>query len=120
MHYYTDVLKKYAVFNGRATRREFWMFWLIDLVITIAIVVAEMALGLGSIPGYIYVFAVLLPTLGVTVRRLHDTGRSGWWWLIGAIPLIGGIWLLVLLAGESSRDETFGPYPGTADPLPAV
>ncbi|MFJ3723701.1 DUF805 domain-containing protein [Streptomyces sp. NPDC090045] len=119
MHYYTDVLKKYAVFGGRATRREFWMFWLIDTALVIALIVLGDALG-TSIPETVYGAAVLLPSLAVTVRRLHDTGRSGWMVLIALLPLIGYIWLLVLLASKSSTDESYGPYPGTADPLPAL
>ncbi|MFG3280323.1 DUF805 domain-containing protein [Streptomyces sp. NPDC048111] len=120
MHYYTDVLKKYATFSGRATRGEYWWFWLIDAVIMVAIMIAQAALDLGSIPVYLYVLATWLPTLAVTVRRLHDSGRSGWMVLVGMIPGIGYIWLLILCASESSTDESYGPYPGTADPLPAI
>ncbi|WP_327412135.1 DUF805 domain-containing protein [Streptomyces sp. NBC_01233] len=119
MHYYTDVLKKYAVFSGRATRREFWMFWLIDTGLVIALIVLDDALG-TSVPETVYALATFLPSLAVTVRRLHDTGRSGWMVLIAVLPLIGYIWLLVILASASSTDESYGPCPGTADPLPAL
>ncbi|WP_078966260.1 DUF805 domain-containing protein [Streptomyces sp. WM6378] len=71
-------------------------------------------------PVLIYTLATVLPNLAVTVRRLHDTSRSGWWCLLSFAPLIGVIWLVVMLAGRSDCDETYGPYPGTADPLPAV
>jgi uncharacterized membrane protein YhaH (DUF805 family) len=120
MHYYTDVLKKYATFKGRASRAEFWMFVLIDSIISIALYVGGPALGMGSVPVLIYTVATVLPNLAVTVRRLHDTSRSGWWCLLNFAPLIGVIWLVVMLAGRSDYDETYGPYPGTADPLPAV
>ncbi|MCT9089672.1 DUF805 domain-containing protein [Streptomyces sp. ASQP_92] len=120
MHYYTDALKRYAVFRGRATRAEYWMFWLIDSAIVIAFIAAEQFLGISYIPCYIYVFATVLPTWAVTVRRLHDSGRSGWTILVGLIPGIGGIALLLLCASASSTDESYGPYPGTANPLPAL
>ncbi|AYG85112.1 Inner membrane protein YhaH [Streptomyces hundungensis] len=120
MHYYIDALRKYATFRGRATRAEYWTFWLIDTAIVIAFIATEQFLGLSLIPGYIYVIATVLPTWAVTVRRLHDTGRSGWVILVGLIPGIGGIALLLLCALESSTDESYGPYPGTTLPLSAI
>ena len=116
MHWYTGVLKKYAVFEGRATRPEFWWFTLIDLTITIAMVVVAGAIVGGSAIFLtdIYTLAVLLPRLGVTVRRLHDTNHSGWLILISIIPLIGMIVLLGTLAAESSRANNYGPDPQVA------
>ncbi|KOU53152.1 DUF805 domain-containing protein [Streptomyces sp. WM6378] len=119
MHYYTDVLKKYATFKGRATRAEFWMFALIDTIVSVALYFAGPALGLGAVPVIVYTVATALPNLAVTARRLHDTGRSGWNVLWGIIP-IGSIAVLIMCANESSTDESYGPYPGTADPLPAI
>ncbi|MFJ3964996.1 DUF805 domain-containing protein [Streptomyces sp. NPDC090036] len=118
MHYYTDVLKKYAVFSGRATRREYWMFTLIDTVFLIALFLLDSYLG-TTVPESVYALAVLPPTIGVSVRRLHDTGRSGWWIIAALVPLIGAFWLLWVMTIPSSTDESYGPYPGTADPLPA-
>ncbi|WP_327260349.1 DUF805 domain-containing protein [Streptomyces sp. NBC_01232] len=118
VHYYTDVLKKYAVFSGRATRREYWMFTLIDTVFLIALILLDSYLG-TTVPESVYALAVLLPTIGVSVRRLHDTGRSGWWIVVALVPLIGAFWLLWVMTIPSSTDESYGPYPGTADPLPA-
>ncbi|MGW1871253.1 DUF805 domain-containing protein [Streptomyces mauvecolor] len=119
MRYYIDGLRKYATFKGRATRAEFWMFALIDSVITVALYFGGPALGIGMVPVILYTLATVLPNLAVTVRRLHDTGRSGWNVLWGVIP-IGSIAVLIMCVGESSTDESYGPYPGTADPLPAV
>ncbi|WP_424210973.1 DUF805 domain-containing protein [Streptomyces sp. BI20] len=118
MNIYLDVLKKYAVFSGRARRQEYWIFFLVNLGISIVLAIIDYALGTGSIIGGLYSLAVLLPGLGVAVRRLHDTGKSGWWILIALIPLIGGIWLIVLLATEGQRNPNqYGPDPKAA---PAV
>jgi len=124
MHWYLDVLKKYAVFSGRARRQEYWMFFLFNILIIFALAFIEVLLspvtanargtsgGNESVLASIYQLAVLLPTLAVAVRRLHDTGRSGWWLLIALIPLVGGIILLVWLAQDSqSGDNSYGPNP---------
>ena len=92
--YRTLMTQKYASFSGRARRTEYWMFFLVYFVIALVIGVVE---GLLSIGGYltgIFALVHLLPSLGVTVRRLHDTGRSGWWLLLMLVPFIGGLFLL--------------------------
>ncbi|OGE83793.1 MAG: hypothetical protein A2846_00095 [Candidatus Doudnabacteria bacterium RIFCSPHIGHO2_01_FULL_49_9] len=97
---YIEVLKKYAVFSGRAGRREYWMFVLANLIVSF---------GLGIISGMLdmkilyqlYTLAVIIPSLAVAARRLHDTDRSGWWLFIGAIPFIGVLILIVFMAQES-------------------
>lgn len=118
MNWYLEVLKKYAVFDGRARRKEYWYFFLINTVISIFLAfidsftgtISEEA-GLGLLSG-IYALAVLIPGLSVTVRRLHDTDRSGWWILIGLIPVIGGIALLVFMVLDSTPgDNQYGPNP---------
>lgn len=120
MHWYLDVLKKYVAFSGRASRPEFWWFFLINLIVSIVLTVADMQLGLIAAGGVaitstIYQLAVLLPSLGVSVRRLHDTDRSGWWMLIGLIPLIGLIVLLVFFIMASTPGENrHGSNPGVA------
>jgi len=118
MNWYLTVLKKYAVFGGRARRKEYWMFLLFNIIFTIVAVILDNVLGtaienLGYGLFYIlYGLAVLLPALAVTVRRLHDTGKSGWWIFISLIPLIGAIWLLVLLATDSQPGKNqYGPNP---------
>ncbi|MFI5963813.1 DUF805 domain-containing protein [Streptomyces asoensis] len=114
MHWYVDVLKKYAVFGGRARRQEYWMFTLFSVIISIVIAIIDSVIG-SSILGILYTLAVLLPSLGVAVRRLHDTDRSGWWILIGLIPLVGAIILIVFLATEGKQEPNqYGPNPKLA------
>jgi uncharacterized membrane protein YhaH (DUF805 family) len=114
MSWYTAVLKNYAGFDGRARRREYWMFNLVNGVI--AIILDLIAIAAKSTPLLIvylvYALAVFVPSLAVLIRRLHDTGRSGAWFWIGLIPLVGGIWLLVLtvLDGDSGANR-YGPDP---------
>ncbi len=107
MNWYLKVLKKYAVFEGRAQRAEYWYFILFTILISIVLAFIDMGTGtfnqetgFGVISG-IYSLAVLIPTIAVGVRRLHDTNRTGWWILIGLIPLIGFIVLLVFFVIDS-------------------
>jgi len=118
MNWYLAVLKKYAVFSGRARRKEYWMFVLFNIIFTIVAVILDNVLGtaieeLGYGLFYIvYGLAVIIPALAVTVRRLHDTGKSGWWIFISLIPFIGAIWLIVLLATDSQPGANqYGPNP---------
>ena len=105
MNYYLDVLKKYATFSGRARRNEDWMFVLINAIVVMAISLIEYAAGTNGIIGYIYGLALIIPMIAVTVRRLHDIGKSGFWYFICLIPLIGSIWLLVLLCKDSQPGQ---------------
>ncbi len=119
MNWYIGVLKKYAEFNGRARRKEYWMFILFNMIITFVIALVE---GLAGSPGFlsmIYGLAVLLPAIGVTIRRLHDTDRTGWWILIAFIPLVGAIVLLVFMVMDSNPgDNQHGPNPkADAEPV---
>jgi uncharacterized membrane protein YhaH (DUF805 family) len=130
MSWYIAVLKKYAVFSGRARRKEFWMFVLFNVIFSIVATLLDRVLGtrvgeMGN--GWIsilYSLAVLIPSLAVAVRRLHDIGKSGWWLLISLIPLIGAIWLLILYIKDSQPgDNQYGPNPkgvGLAEPTPAA
>ncbi|MET9510149.1 DUF805 domain-containing protein [Streptomyces flavidovirens] len=115
MHWYIDVLKKYAAFSGRARRQEYWMFTLISSIIYIALMAIDISLLDTGVIAVIYELAVLLPSLAVSVRRLHDTGRSGWWLLIALVPLVGAIVLLVFLASDGKPEENeHGPNPKLA------
>ncbi|MFH9075407.1 DUF805 domain-containing protein [Streptomyces alboflavus] len=118
MHWYVDVLKKYAVFNGRARRAEYWMFTLISLIVSLVIFGIDMALGIWVLEA-VYSLAVLIPGIAVSVRRLHDTDRSGWWLLLFLIPLIGMIILIVWLAQDSKPANRYGPSPKAATAAPA-
>lgn len=106
MEWYLAVLKQYAVFTGRARRKEFWMFVLINLIIAIV-------LGwISEVVSSVYGLAVLLPAIGVAIRRLHDTGRTAWWLLLNFIPVIGTIILIVFYAQDSERGTNeYGPNP---------
>ncbi|MER7956324.1 DUF805 domain-containing protein [Streptomyces sp. NPDC096030] len=115
MNWYLDVLKKYAVFTGRARRQEYWMYMLFNLIAYIVLAILDAVLTTAPLLTAVYALAVFLPTLGVTVRRLHDTGRSGWMILLGLIPLVGGIILIVFYATEGSQaDNAYGPNPKLA------
>ena len=119
MNWYLEVLKKYAVFSGRARRKEYWMFTLVNGVIAFVLGMIE---GLTSdvsstdpgALGIIYGLAVFIPSIAVAVRRLHDTDRSGWWLLIALIPLIGAVALIVFLVFDSHPgDNRYGANPKT-------
>jgi uncharacterized membrane protein YhaH (DUF805 family) len=115
VHWYVAVLKKYAVFRGRARRREFWLYTLVNIVVSLVLEVVDRVAGTdGHFPviSGIYGLLVLLPTLAVTIRRLHDTDRSGWWILLNLIPVIG--WLVVLVFNV--MDGTPGPNRHGDDP----
>ncbi|HYD55562.1 MAG TPA: DUF805 domain-containing protein [Burkholderiales bacterium] len=116
MNWYLDVVKnKYATFSGRARRKEYWMFFLMNLLIAMGIGIVEAIIGLGGILGILYALALLIPGIAVSVRRLHDTGRSGWWLLIGFIPFIGWIVVLVFMVLDSQPgDNEYGPNPKAA------
>ena len=117
MNWYIGVLKKYAVFSGRARRKEYWMFVLFNFIAEIVLGIIENIIGMSAVTNSsvltgIYGLAVLVPALAVSVRRLHDTNHSGWWLFIGLIPLIGAIILLVFMVRDSQPgDNKYGPNP---------
>lgn len=119
MHWYVDVLKKYAVFNGRARRAEYWMFTLVSLIVSLVLFGIDMALGISPVLEVLYSVAVLLPGIAVGVRRLHDTDRQGWWLLLFLVPVIGLIILIVMLAKDSVPPNQYGPNPKEASAAPA-
>jgi uncharacterized membrane protein YhaH (DUF805 family) len=105
MNWYLKVLKNYVGFEGRARRTEYWMFVLFNFLAAIVLAILEYLLGLESVLTVLYSLAILLPSLAVAVRRLHDTGRSGWWILINLVPFVGGIILLVFMCLDSQEGE---------------
>jgi len=125
MNYYLKVLQNYATFSGRARRREFWYFALFNMIFVILAMALDRVLGTtfktgygGELPyGYIYllyVLAIFIPGMAVSVRRLHDVGKSGWMYLIILIPIIGAIWLLVLFFTDSNTESNkWGENPKT-------
>lgn len=121
MSWYIEVLKKYAVFGGRARRKEYWYFVLFNLIISIVLAIVDNVTGSFSaeagmgLLGGLYMLAVLIPGIAVSVRRLHDTDRSGWWLLIILVPLIGAIVLIIFMVLDSSPGENqYGPNPKEA------
>ena len=121
MSWYLAVLKNYGGFDGRARRKEYWMFTLFHIFFLIIAMILDNVLGIaiegiGYGPIYIlYVLAILIPALAVSVRRLHDIGKSGWMILIALIPIVGAIWLLVLMASDGNPGPNdFGPNPKEA------
>lgn len=128
MDWYLKVLKNYAVFEGRAQRAEYWFFFLFNMIASIICLVIDGLLGtydtqsgMGVLYA-VYTLAVLVPSIAVAVRRLHDIGKSGWWILIGLIPLIGPIVLLVFFVLDSQAGENaYGPNPkGVASAVQAA
>lgn len=118
MNWYLKCLKQYADFSGRARRKEYWMFTLFNIIFTIVTIILDNVLGTASPElSYglfygLYVLAMFIPGLAVSVRRLHDVGKSGWMILITLIPLIGPIWLLVLILTDSNPGENkYGQNP---------
>jgi len=126
MNWYLAVLKKYAEFKGRARRREYWNFVLFNIIISIVLALVDKVTGSFSaergfgILGGLYALAVIIPSIAVGVRRLHDTNRSGWWLLIGLIPCIGLIVLIIFTVQDSQAgDNQYGPNPKAA-PAPVT
>ena len=117
MQWYIKCLKNYVTFSGRAQRAEYWYFVLFNLLVGVALSLVDMLLGTydsgtgnGLLAG-IYTLAVFLPGLAVTIRRLHDIDRRGWWVLIIFVPLIGILVLLFFMIKDSGPDNRFGPNP---------
>lgn len=106
---YTNVLKNFSNFSARAGRQEFWMFAAANIAIGMVLAVVD---GITGIPvlGILFGLATLVPGLAVSIRRLHDTDRSGWWLLVGFIPFLGALALLYFMICEGTRgNNQFGP-----------
>lgn len=103
MDWFIKCLKNYANFNGRARRKEYWFFRLAVFLLTLAMMIIDTVLETEVIFTGLFTIAMLLPDLAVSVRRLHDTERSGWWFLIALIPIIGFILLMIWFASEGKN-----------------
>ena len=118
MNYYFKALKSAFDFSSRARRKEFWMFTFINFLVVIAIVTIEIMAGLydfdrgyGILTG-IYNLVLFIPALAISVRRLHDTNKSGWFLLVNLIPVIGSIIILVFCCKEGDQGTNkYGPNP---------
>ena len=113
----TCLQQKYVDFSGRARRSEYWYFFLFGVIVSVVAGIIDGILGTRGaaggtgLVGAIASLALLLPGLGVGVRRLHDTGRSGWWLLIALVPLVGAIVLIVFFVQDSQAENQYGPNP---------
>jgi uncharacterized membrane protein YhaH (DUF805 family) len=109
--WYLAPLKNYAGFSGRSRRKEYWMFALCNTVIATLLTIIDLAIKTNLL-STIYVLAVIIPSLALVFRRLHDTGRSAWWILIGLIPIVGVVVMFVFMASNGQRgDNPYGPDP---------
>ena len=122
MNWYLQAIRKYTVFSGRSRRSEYWYFVLFNTLIIVALTVVDVATGMYSIKGEvgllsgIYSLAVFIPSFAVTVRRLHDTDRSGWWVLLAVVPIVGVIVLIVFFATDGTPGANrFGEKPQQAE-----
>ena len=119
MKYFIHVLKNYANFNGRSRRKEYWMYILFYYLFFMLVVFLDNLLEITIIENVPYgplsigyLLLLIIPTLAVAVRRLHDIGKSGWWMLISLVPLIGGIWFFILSVTDSQLEENiYGKNP---------
>jgi uncharacterized membrane protein YhaH (DUF805 family) len=119
MNWFIEVLtRKYATFEGRARRKEYWYFTLFYCIAIFGLVVVDVVAGtfseeleIGLFSGLL-ILATIVPSLAVTVRRLHDTNRRGWWILISFVPFVGALVLLVFMVLDSQPGANrFGPNP---------
>jgi uncharacterized membrane protein YhaH (DUF805 family) len=118
MNWCLEGFKKYAVFSGRARRKEYWFFWFFNALIYLVLLIVDVSLGtfiverdIGLLTG-LYSLAVMFPWIAVSVRRLHDIGKSGWWQLIVLVPCVGTIVLLLFFVRDSDPgDNEYGPNP---------
>lgn len=113
MHWYLEVLKKYAVFNGRARRKEYWMFFLFNIIVALVggfvsgFIQVAFHIDMSSM-STIYSLAVLIPSIAVGVRRMHDLGRSGWWIIVPVVNLV------FLFLDSQPGENAYGPNPKAA------
>ena len=118
MHHYINALKKYAVFSGRARRKEYWYFVLFYVLLMILFGIGDVILGTVHVESNtgllssLFILSMLVPTMAVAVRRLHDTEHSGWWILINLIPLIGLlVFTYFMVSGSDDGENQYGPSP---------
>ena len=117
---------RYAQFSGRASRREYWLWQIFTNIVYavlgaltfVGIVSEEMSVfAVGMILIVVFALGTIVPNIAVTVRRLHDIGKSGGWWFIQLVPCIGGLWMLILMCQAGEVYENFyGPRPEDGEP----
>ena len=111
----------YTKFDGRAGRPAYWWWFLFGILVGIGATIIDAIIGSFGVVSGLAGLALLLPGFSVSIRRLHDTDHSGWWVLIGLIPIVGFIVLLIFYVRESDPDENkYGPPPVTGVPSPSA
>ncbi|MFL2582559.1 MAG: DUF805 domain-containing protein [Flavobacteriales bacterium] len=113
MNWYLEVLRKYATFSGRARRKEYWMFTLVHILIAIVLMASSALIGpVGGVLYMLYMLGMIVPSIALTVRRLQDQDKEWPWIFVSFIPIIGGIWMIILMATEGTKGENrFGTDP---------
>jgi uncharacterized membrane protein YhaH (DUF805 family) len=112
MNWYLAVLKKYATFDGRARRKEYWMFFLFNFLATMVLSILSGFVSILGILSLVYGLGTLLPSIGAAIRRLHDTGHSGWWLLVPLVPIV------FMVQAGTAGDNQYGSDP-LNEPEPA-
>lgn len=112
MNWYLEALKKYVVFEGRSPRIEFWMFTLFNFIICIVLSIISQVIGVKGILVSIYSLAIILPSISLTVRRIHDFGKTGWLALVLLVPFLNTLaWLIFGLLPSQPESNQYGPEP---------
>ena len=112
LRYYIDFWKNYFNFSGRSRRAAYWYAMLVNLIISVVLLLLADAVPALSALGWIYDLATVIPCIALCVRRLHDIGKRGWWWLLVFVPLIGAIMLIYWFAQEGDYGgNAYGPDP---------
>ncbi len=114
MNWFLLTLKQYATFSGRARRKEYWFFFLFYLLIFIGLSLLDAILGFGLLSS-LFALAMLVPSVAVAVRRLHDTGRTGWWVLIGLVPVVNLLLIYFMVLDSDPGTNAYGPNPKAND-----
>jgi uncharacterized membrane protein YhaH (DUF805 family) len=113
--WYMEALKKYVEFEGRSRRKEFWTFVLGNLVISLILSALDNLIGFGfGFIGLLFSLAIILPSIAVAIRRLHDIGKSGLWLLIGLIPIVNLVLIYFYLLDSETGSNEYGPNPKAA------
>ncbi|MBC8952167.1 DUF805 domain-containing protein [Xenorhabdus sp. PB62.4] len=113
MNWYLGVFTKYAIFSGRARRKEYWMFYLFNMIAVLALCILGSAIdeAIGLVLVGAYALFSLIPNISVTVRRLHDINRSGWWFLLIFVPLLNIVLFVFTLLEGTQGDNEYGSDP---------
>jgi len=111
MEVYMQPWMKFATVEGRASRREYWTFVLINMAVNVVLTILAKQVSLVGILGLLFSLALIVPSIAVGIRRLHDTGKSGWYLLAGLVPVIGWLAVLIFMLQESSGDNNYGVTP---------